>query len=378
MAVQLNCVVVDADGGNRVEMGNFLANHGVNVVAQLPTADQLPAALGRADAPQLVVLNLDPNPHETLRRVGPVVRKFQAVSFFVLSEVVDPHLLMEAMHVGVKEFVPLPIIEEKFAAGIERVAQMYGMGKRAQILHVIPTIGGCGSTTVACNVAALLARTAKTVLVDLDLQRGTVASSFDIRPRYTISDVVASGDRIDQQLLDNALAVHAGSGLAILARPDLPEDTQRVNQAGFQRLLNLLGRMYDYVVLDSLMSADPVYQTALLSADMNMFVMQLNVPSAKNTERFVSAMRRMGIEAGKMRIVVNRFVKKGWDIAPDEVERTLGLQLSWLIPNDFKNAIAAINFGEPVVLRAPKAEMSASLVGLAQSIVGNKGVAAAA
>jgi pilus assembly protein CpaE len=370
MAVQLNCVVVDADGENRLEMSNFLANHGVNVVAQLPAPDGLPAALGKPDAPQLVVLNLDPNPQETLRRVGPVVRKFQNVSFFVLSQVMDPHLLMDAMHMGVKEFVPLPIVEEKFAAGIERVAQMYGMGKRAQILHVIPTIGGCGATTVACNVAALLARKAKTVLVDLDLARGTVASSFDIRPRYTISDVVSSGDRIDQQLLDNALAVHAGSGLAILARPELPEDTQRVNQAGFQRLLNILGRMYDYVVLDSLMSTDPIYATAVQSADMNMFVMQLNVPSAKNTERFVGAMRRMGIEAAKMRIVVNRFVKKGWDIAPDEVERTLGLQLSWLIPNDFKNAIAAINFGEPVVLRTPKAEMSASLIGLTNNIVG--------
>ncbi len=29
-----------------------------------------------------------------------------------------------------------------------------------------------------------------------------------------------------------------------------------------------------------------------------------------------------------------------------------------MIPNDFKNAIAAINFGEPVVLRAPKSEIS--------------------
>jgi pilus assembly protein CpaE len=370
MAVQLNCVVVDADGANRVEMSNFLANHGVNVVAQLPAADQLVAVLGKADAPQLVVMNLDPNPQETLRRIGATVRKFQAVSFIVLSEVMDPHLLMDAMHVGVREFVPLPIIEDKFASGIERIAQMHGMGKRAQVLHVIPTIGGCGSTTVACNVAALLARTAKTVLVDMDLARGTVASSFDIRPRYTISDVVASGERIDQQLLDNALAVHASSGLAILARPELPEDTQRVTQSGFSRLLNILSRMYDYVVLDSLMSTDPIFTTAIQSADMNIFVMQLNVPSAKNTERFVGAMRRMGIDANKMRIVVNRFVKKGWDIAPDEVERTLGLQISWLIPNDFKNAIAAINFGEPVVMRAPKAEMSASLIGLTGNITG--------
>ena len=37
---------------------------------------------------------------------------------------------------------------------------------------------------------------------------------------------------------------------------------------------------------------------------------------------------------------------------------------------DFKNAIAAINFGEPVVLRAPKSEISMSLCGLAGALNG--------
>jgi pilus assembly protein CpaE len=102
---------------------------------------------------------------------------------------------------------------------------------------------------------------------------------------------------------------------------------------------------------------------------MNVIVMQLNVPSAKNAERFIGALRRMGVEAGRIRVVVNRYVKKGWDIAPEEVERALGLKISWMIPNDYKNAIAAVNFGEPVVLRAPKAEISASLMGLAETFV---------
>lgn len=368
MFVQLNCVVVDADAANRQEMANFLANYGVSVSGQFPGLEPLPSLLGRPDAPQLVVVNLDPAPHDLLKKVGVLTRQFGAVSFFVMSQVVDPQLLMEAMHLGVKEFVPLPIAEDKFAAGIERMAQQHGMGKRAKIIHVIPSQGGCGSTTLACNLAASLSRAAKTVVIDMDLIRGAVASSFDIRPKYTIADVMDTGEKLDTQLLDNALAVHATSGLAILGRPELPEDTQRINQPGFARLLNVLGRTYDYVVIDSLMSISPLYATALQAADMNVLVMQLNVPSAKNTERFVGALRRMGIDPSKLRVIVNRYVKKGWDIAPEEVERTLGLKVSWLIPNDFKNAIAAINFGEPVVIRAPKAEMSTAMFGLAESL----------
>ncbi len=378
MYVQLNCAIVDADSNNRQELTNFLGQFGVNVVAQAAAADSLAPLLGRQDAPQLVIVNLDPNANETLRKIGQMPRQFPGVSFFAMSQVMDANLLMEAMHLGVKEFIPLPIPEAKFAAAVERVAQVHGMGKRARVISFVPTIGGCGSTTVACNVAAALAKTAKTCLVDLDLMRGGAANYFDIRPRYTISDVMETADKVDKQLLDNALTVHAGSGLSILARPDLPEDTGRVNQPGLHRLLGLLSRVFDYVVIDSMMSIAPLYNTVLQASDINVVVMQLNVPSAKNAERFVGSLRRMGCEGSKIKLVANRYVKKGWDIEPEEVERALGFSLSWMIPNDFKNAIAAINFGEPVVLRSPKSEMSQSLLGLAAMLNGKESLAKAA
>ncbi len=376
MYVQLNSVIIDGDETNRQELANFLSTFGVNVTAQFPSLDGLSGMLARADAPQLVIVNLDPGAMENLRRLATLPRQFPNVSFFVMSQVLDPNLLMEAMHLGVKEFIPLPIGEAKFAAAVERVASTHGMGKRAKIIHVIPTMGGCGSTTVACNVAASLAATgSKTCLVDLDLIRGGVASYFDTRARYTIADIMDTGEKLDKQLLDNALVVHKNSKLALLARPELPEDTQRVTATGVQRLHNILGRLFDFAVIDSIMSIDPIYAATIHAADVNVIVMQLNVPSAKNAERFVGALRRMGIEASKIRIVVNRFVTKGWDIAPDEVERALGLKIAWSVPNDFKNAIASINYGEPVVLRAPKSEMSVALNGMAQLLRGNGGVA---
>ncbi|HZZ44842.1 MAG TPA: AAA family ATPase [Tepidisphaeraceae bacterium] len=368
MYVQLNCVIIDSDAANRQELANFLTQFGMNLIGQFPNCDVLPALLAREDAPHLVIVNLDPGAQESLKKVGQLPRQFPNTSFFLMSSVLDANLLMEAMHLGVKEFIPLPISEEKFAKAIDRVANLHGMGKKAQIIHVVPTMGGCGSTTVSCNVAASLAKLGKTVLLDMDLVRGGVASYFDIRPRYTISDVMDSAERVDRQLLDNALAIHPTSGLAILSRPEKLEDTQRVNPASLQRLLGILGRAFDYVVLDSMMSIDPVYQTLVESADVNLVVMQLNVPSAKNAERFVTALRRMGIDSAKIQIVVNRFVKKGWDIDPAEVERALGLKIGWLVPNDFKTAIEAINLGVPVVLRAPKAEISTSLSGLAGTL----------
>jgi pilus assembly protein CpaE len=376
MYVQLNCAIVDADANNRQELAAFLAQYGMNVVAQAGGVDAMPALLGRQDSPQLVIVNLDPNANDTLKKIGHLPRQFPATSFFVMSQVVDANLLMEAMHLGVKEFIPLPIPEQKFAAAVERVASSHGMAKRARVISFIPTIGGVGSTTMACNVATALAKNAKTVLLDLDLMRGGVAAAFDIRPRFTIADVM--DDKVDKQLLDNALTIHTNSGLAVLARPELPEETHRVNQPGLHRLLGVLSRIYDYVVVDSMMSIAPLYNTVLQASDVNVIVMQLNVPSAKNAERFVGTLRRMGLESGKVQLLANRFVKKGWDIEPDQVERALGLKLSWMVPNDFKNAIAALNFGEPVVLRTPKCEMSQSLLTLAASLNGKDSTAKAA
>jgi pilus assembly protein CpaE len=368
MYVSLTCAIIDADTTNRQELGAFLLRLGVQPTAQLANIDTLPSLLAKPDAPQLVIINLDPNAHEMLVKISHYPRQYPGVSFFLMSQVLDPHLLMEAMHLGVKEFIPLPMSEEKLATAIERAAQSYGVHKKARVVHVVPTIGGCGSTTVACNIAAALAKNAKTCLVDMDLIRGGVGGYFDVRPRYTISDVMESADKVDKQLLDNALTLHPASGTAILARPDLPEDTQRVSPSGVARLLGVLSRVFDYVVIDSLMSIDPIYANVIAASDITLVVMQLNVPSAKNAERFVGALRRMGVEASKIRLVVNRYVKKGADIEPDEVERALGLKISWMIPNDFKNAIAAINFGEPVVLRAPRSEISTSLIGLANSL----------
>src|SRR4051812_11467376 len=122
MFVQLNSVIVDGDAANRQELANFLSTFGVNLIAQYPSCDQLAPMLSRSDAPQLVIINLDPGATDNLRKVGQLPRQFPNISFFVMSQVLDPNLLMEAMHLGVKEFIPLPIAEAKFAAAVERAA----------------------------------------------------------------------------------------------------------------------------------------------------------------------------------------------------------------------------------------------------------------
>ena len=371
--MQLSCAIVDADATNRQELATFLQAHAVTALTPLQRIDQLESLLTGKEPPRLVIVHIDPDPQANLEKLTPLIRANPNTNFFVMSGLLEASLVLDAMHAGVKEFVTLPVNAAKFVSALERVAHVAGSEKRAKILHFIPTVGGCGSTTIACNVAAALAKSNKVALLDLDLARGAAANAFDVRPRYSIADLMDPTTELDSALLDNALAVHRGSGLAVLARPELPEDAQRVTKQGVHRLLAVVARLFDYVVVDSLMSTDPLYQAVLAAADMNVLVMQLNVPSARNTERFMGTLRRMGLEMSKVKVVVNRTTRKGYDIDVEEVERALGTKIAWSVPNDFKNAINSINYGEPVVLRAPRADISDSLQGLVQLLNGRSG-----
>src|SRR5262249_29864492 len=122
--VSMNCVIVDADPANRQEMVSFLQGQGIISVSQLPQIDQLVPLLAGGDPPRLVIVHIDPNPQQNLDRLAPMIRMYPHVSFFVMSGVLETSLVLEAMHAGVKEFVPLPVNQQKFKAAIDRVMQM--------------------------------------------------------------------------------------------------------------------------------------------------------------------------------------------------------------------------------------------------------------
>src|SRR5947207_899874 len=127
MNSQLSSVIIDSDPANRQELAKFLTSFGVTLTAQYPTLESLAPILSRSDAPQLAIINLDPGVQESLKKLAALPRKFSATSFFVMSQVLDPHVLMEAMHCGVKEFIALPINEQKFGAALERAAHFHGL-----------------------------------------------------------------------------------------------------------------------------------------------------------------------------------------------------------------------------------------------------------
>lgn len=370
MFVDLTCAIIDASSEDREELAQLLASQGVAVIAQGAGVEKLNEVMIDGAAPRLVVVKLDPRPVETLARIGSFVQRHRSTAFFVMSASLDAGLLMEAIRLGVREFVPLPVDRDKLLASIERVGQSDTTEGGAKIVQFIGASGGCGVTTIACNVGAALARNGKALLVDMDLVNGAAGNAFDLRPRFTIADLMDPGTPLDRALVENAIEVDRGSGLHVLCRPEKPEDAERVDARGLTRLLRVVSKMFDYVLIDGMKGAAPFMSMVARVADVNVLVMQLDVPGARNSERLLSWLQRCGVTNEKIKVVINRFVKKGSDVEVGEVEKLLGTRISWMVPNDFRSAIGAINVGKPAVLRTPRAEMSDSLCGLSHLLNG--------
>ncbi len=87
---------------------------------------------------------------------------------------------------------------------------------------------------------------------------------------------------------------------------------------------------------------------SLDSATTIVVVTGQEIASLRNAARMTETLRaRYG--AAKVKVVVNRFSSDAV-IALEDVERTIGGQVAYVIPGDYPVAVEALNTGRPIVL----------------------------
>lgn len=162
----------------------------------------------------------------------------------------------------------------------------------AKVIAVMGARGGVGSTTVAINLAAILAeQTRKHVaLVDLDPQEGSVALALDIEPSRGLRDVLEKPDRIDALFLDRVMA-KVGSHLSVLSAEESLAEKLAINEHAAEPLLRELREKYDYVVLDVPRHMNHFIHTCLKQAEHPILVTELSLLCLRDTLRLQDAMR---------------------------------------------------------------------------------------
>ena len=80
---------------------------------------------------------------------------------------------------------------------------------------------------------------ARTLLVDLDLELGEIASMLGLQPRFHFVDLVKNFHRMDSDLLPSYIESHS-SGVHVLSSPFEPDIGEQVTGEQIARILGFL------------------------------------------------------------------------------------------------------------------------------------------
>ncbi len=191
--------------------------------------------------------------------------------------------------------------------------------------------GGSGSSTLAVNVAAALAKVHKaSALIDLKLYVGDLAALLDLKPVYTLADLCLNVSRIDRVLFERALVRHP-SGVHLLASPRSLADVGQVNPEGVRQALAQALFAFPYVVVDLDHSFREEQTIALRQADVVLLVLRLDFTSLRNTQRALEHLDQIGVARDRVRLVVNRYGQPK-ELPASKAEDALGMRIRALRP----------------------------------------------
>lgn len=335
--------------------------------------------LAERNEPAVIMLNVDLPGEECFQAAEAFTLEFPASSLIMLTAGSDPEVLRQALKVGAKEVIFLPVDDEQLIKTIKQVLkqdlkrrQLFSIEKKTKpefkIITAFNTKGGVGKSTLALNVALAIRQKTKSrvVLVDLDLFSGNLALMAGVDSRISIKDMVDDINILDKENLDEYCVSHK-SGLKIVPAPITPETAGFIRTDHVEKILGLLTEVFNYVVVDA-----PTYFTdavipALEMAQDILVVSTLDLASAQNLKQCLDLLDRLAM-LPKTRLVVNRVGYTG-ALKIKDLEQQLGLAANAIIPECEKVAIDAVNMGEPLMISAPNAPCTQQMRALAEGLV---------
>jgi pilus assembly protein CpaE len=326
--------------------------------------------------PDIGVVVLDSNPAkglELVQRLGEVVPD---CSILVVSSSADGQLILQAMRAGAKEFLHQPLKLQDLLDSLGRISERkFGRGENrsrgSTVIAVAGVTGGVGTTSIAVNIGCALAKDPKktAALIDLDLCLGDADVFLDAIPDYTLVDVAQNVSRLDFALLKRSLTKHS-SGLYLLPRPVSMEDMALITPDDLQRVIGLMKATFSHLVLDLSKGYTANDQVALQMAHHILLVTQLDLPCLRNVVRLMTSFRENKELADKIKIVVNRAGLDSGAITLKKAQETIGREVFWQVPNDYRTMVEVRNNGVPLVEHAPKAALTQSIINLAEALTG--------
>lgn len=279
------------------------------------------------------------------------------VQVFVIGDNTDIGFYRMLVHdLGITEYLPKPLTRD----AVQRLllSRLFGGGSEVtgsrggHIVVVCGARGGVGTTSIAVNLAVELSNVAKghVALLDLHLQGGTCALMLAGNPGPGLRIALEDGERVDSLFLERT-AITIESRLRLIAAEEQFDTSIEVTDAGVARVLDLLNRKFNFVVVDLPMPLPLEMQSAILMARQVVVVMGPDVASvrdAKAIRGFVTS----ATGTDRTITVLNRADTKG-GLHPRLIEKGLGIRPDMSIPDLGRRMLESVNLGVPALRRVP-------------------------
>jgi pilus assembly protein CpaE len=370
---------VDDDDSIRKLCTVYLTKRGFRIEAAANGVEAL-SLIASKGAPDVVITDVNMplmNGLELVKRLRED-RRTARTPIIVLSAAKQEQDILAGYSHGADDYIGKPIDLAVLAAKIETILRQTRVvaeviaapRKLGVVIAFAHGKGGVGATTLAANVAAALAADSKSVvLIDLNLQFGTAAMFFDLRPRATIVEF-ARGDvtRITEEDFTQFLADHK-SGVRILAAPPSPEEAELVSVGAVQQAIDLARGGRDAVVLDLAAKLDEITLAALDVTDIVCVVAAPHLAALRSTSDTLAMLTRIGISEERILVALVRNTAKGIDDAG--VAKFLKRKADIVVPFAEK-ADAAADLGVPYILAEPSDKTAIALKQLAVRLATRK------
>jgi pilus assembly protein CpaE len=323
--------------------------------------------------PDLQIFEINGNPEE-FNLIQSLLNTGKLHEIFITSEKTDPEMLMQAIRIGVKEFFPQPIKRSDVEQALKRFKERRALAapitqqKSGKLISVMGSKGGVGTTTISVNLAVTLAGREKNqsvAILDMNTIFGEIPLFLEISPKYHWGEITKNIERLDDTFLMNVLSEHS-CGVHVLPSPGYLNGHQAPTPDIIERLLGLMKRIFDYVVIDCGQSTDETTLKTLQMSDEVFLISVLSLPCLANTNKLLKSLIDLGyLRKERIKVVMNRYLKKN-EISLHDAKKGIGHDLSWIIPNDYATTMSAINNGKPLSEIAPRSKIVKSFEEMAE------------